>query len=279
MIARAPLPLKEIQTECLQSLYTSNYESQHRRIPSPAPGTCLWFVQHDLYKTWSKKRGSSLLWLSADPGCGKSVLSSFLVNRFRESYSQTSLPGIVCYFFFAHGDTGQADATSALRALLHQLLEANPSLIPHAITKYASMGLKFRDDPDTLWGIFKRAATDPTSGNVTCVIDGLDECEQSTRSLLMRFFVDFYSCTEPTPNRGDGRLKIIVTSRPYRAIEDGFHDLPESRLKGENETKAISKDVELVVNTRVGELGSKRKLSDSVQEDLKKRLIKGELLP
>ena len=229
-----------------------------------------------MYKAWSKKEGSSLLWVSADPGCGKSVLSSFLVNRFREPNSQAGLPGIVCCFFFADGNAGQADATSALRALLHQLLKANNSLIGHAMSEYNSKGLKFRNDPQTLWEILKKAATDPSSGNVICVIDGLDECERSTQSLLMGFLCQFYSQTEIAgPKRQKAHLKIIVTSRPYRAIEDAFHDLPESRLRGENETDIISKDVELMVNARVEKLGSRRRLSDDVKEDLKRSLIEG----
>ena len=232
-----------------------------------------------MYKTWSKRQGSSLLWVSADPGCGKSVLSSFLVNRFREPQSQAHLPGIVCFFFFKDDSEEQKEATSALRALLHQLFEAKNSLIRHAIPKFRSQGLKFKDDPGTLWGIFTSAATDPNSGNVICVLDGLDECEQSTRSMLMDFLVDFYLHTEPEDPEGrKGHLKIVVTSRPYRAIEDGFHNLPEARLKGENETNVISKDVERVVDAKVKNLGSKRKLSESVQAELRNRLISGERL-
>lgn len=93
----------------------------------------------------------------------------------------------------------------------------------------------------------------------------------------MDLFVDFYSRTEPEGReRHQGHLKIIVTSRPYRTIEDGFHNLPEARLIGENETNVISKDIERMVNARVVNLGSKRKLSDSVQAKLKDRLISGE---
>ena len=235
-----------------------------------------------MYKKWNEKQGSSLLWVSADPGCGKSVLSSFLVNKFRESHSQDGWPGIVCFFFFRDDSEEQKNATSALRALLHQLFEAKSSLIAHAMPKFRSQGLKFKDDPAALWEIFTTAATDPNSGNVVCVLDGLDECEQSTRSMLMRFLVDFYSHAEPeSEGRGGrkGHLKTIVTSRPYRSIEDGFHDLPKARLRGENETNVISKDIECMVDERVKTLCSKRKLSGSVQKDLKDRLIRGEKFP
>ena len=126
----------------LQSLYASNYDSNQQEIPSPTTGTCSWIFEHDIYKTWSRKQGSGLLWVSADPGCGKSALSSFLVNRFREPDSQAGHLGIVCCFFFEDGNENQKDATSALRALLHQLFKTKNSLIGHAIPEFQSKGSK-----------------------------------------------------------------------------------------------------------------------------------------
>src|SRR5205807_7312246 len=65
--------------EILQCLYTSRYEEHRRRVREPVEGTCSWVTEHPKYKDWLAKEKSGLLWLSADPGCGKSVIASFLV--------------------------------------------------------------------------------------------------------------------------------------------------------------------------------------------------------
>ncbi|RPA90621.1 hypothetical protein L873DRAFT_1635886, partial [Choiromyces venosus 120613-1] len=58
-------------------------------------GTCTWVTEHQKYKDWWEKETSCLLWLSADPGCGKSVTASYLVT-----YLKNKQNTIVCYFFF-----------------------------------------------------------------------------------------------------------------------------------------------------------------------------------
>src|SRR5205807_10584826 len=81
--------------EIMQCLYTSVYESHRDRIRKPVVGTCTWVTEHAKFKDWVGKKTSSLLWLSADPGCGKSVIASFLVDHLK-----TRPDTVVCYFFF-----------------------------------------------------------------------------------------------------------------------------------------------------------------------------------
>ena len=70
-----------------------DYESYRTRNPPRVPGTCTWFLEHPKFKVWRSESSSSLLWLSADPGCGKSVLASFLVEELQTTSSQEMLPG------------------------------------------------------------------------------------------------------------------------------------------------------------------------------------------
>jgi hypothetical protein len=70
--------LEAAELDCLLALYTSDYESHKKRNDPPVEGTCRWFLQHEKYLHWHASNVSELLWLSADPGCGKSVLTSFL---------------------------------------------------------------------------------------------------------------------------------------------------------------------------------------------------------
>ena len=196
-------------------------------------------------------------------------MASFLVNELKSSKSQKDLSGTVCFFFFKDDNDEQRNATFALCALLHQLFTAKNFLVRHAMMEFQNKGQKFTEELGTLWKIFMTVATDPGCGNVICVIDGLDECEERTRVQLIKSWVDFYS----KPNANRPFLKFIITSRPYLSIEAEFDDFQTIRLRAEDETNATSEDIELVVKARIRIIGKKRHLPDTVQSALVERLI------
>ncbi|KAF8532865.1 hypothetical protein BDD12DRAFT_901378 [Trichophaea hybrida] len=272
----APVSLTEDEMQCLRCLYISDYESHKRRNPDRVAGTLEWFLHHAKYQNWRQEQKSSLLWVSADPGCGKSVLASFLVDELNNPQSQEELSGTVCYFFFKDDNEKQNNATFALSALLHQLFKTKSSCIKHAMKEFKSKDKKFTQGLDTLWNIFTAATTDPECGNVICIIDGLDECEKSTRDKLIHYLFQVF--TPPGPigcNSNEVFLKVIITSRPYVLIERRFRSLPEIRLKAEDETVAISSDIERVVDANIKELGIMLDLPEDVHLNLRHNLIQG----
>jgi ankyrin repeat domain-containing protein 50 len=107
---------KAKKLQLLKKLYTSFYRDRKDRNPKRLDGTCEWFINHPLFRNWQKSKTSSLFWVSADPGCGKSVLAKYLVD--------TMLPSIksrtICYFFFKNDFEDQRSAVSALCCILRQ---------------------------------------------------------------------------------------------------------------------------------------------------------------
>ena len=81
----------------LQMLY-SNYEAGKNANPIRVSGTCEWFLRHPDFLSWRQSQCSSLLWLSADPGCGKSVLSKYLTDCKGEVLSLNPGISMICYF-------------------------------------------------------------------------------------------------------------------------------------------------------------------------------------
>lgn len=63
----------------LNRLRKAPYQEHKDRNPDRIPGTCEWFIEHKLFRGWLETR-SEALWVSADPGCGKSVLAKYLVD-------------------------------------------------------------------------------------------------------------------------------------------------------------------------------------------------------
>jgi ankyrin repeat domain-containing protein 50 len=254
--AAASVTLSAREIECLQCLYTSDYESHRRRNPDRVPGTCEWFLRHQKYENWRQEQSSSFLWVSADPGCGKSVLASFLVEELKSQESQAILPGNVYFFFFKSDNTEQSSAVYALCALLHQLLTTQNRLVRHAIPQFEQKGRRIAEEFDTLWSIFTTAANSKESHTSICVIDGLDECEELTRKKLMSSLVNFFSTR--AEDHDQPFLKVLLTSRPYFQIVSTFHDLPEIRLKLEDEIDNTVEDIELMVKARVKGFASRR---------------------
>jgi hypothetical protein len=61
----------------------SDYEGDKDFNPPKVEGTCEWFLNDDRFRKWRDSSTSRLLWVSAGPGCGKSVLSRTLIGKFR----------------------------------------------------------------------------------------------------------------------------------------------------------------------------------------------------
>src|SRR4051794_27305374 len=73
-------------------------------------GSGLWFLQSDAYAEW-KKRRNSFLWLHGIPGCGKTILSSTIM----EDLERTSPQGLL-YFYFDFNNKGKQTLDSMVRS-------------------------------------------------------------------------------------------------------------------------------------------------------------------
>ena len=263
---------EEKESECLAALRTVEYESDKTRIADRVPGTCEWFLSHDKYQSWLKKTHSRLLWVTADPGCGKSVLSKFLVDSYIESAKVD--PASVCYFFFRDGSENNQDGTNALCALLHQLLQQKQTLLRHALPEFKDNKEKLSGLFETLWSIFLKAATDSEAGKIICVLDALDECGERTRRPLLNHIGGFFSNPPASAT-----VKFIITSRPYRAIEDTLWDTypnaPSVRLMGESEREmsTIQKEISLVIDDKVQRFRERRQ-HNVIDDDTHKAILK-----
>lgn len=232
--------LTDQQRRCHQVFKISNYEGQKDINPKRVPGTCQWVSQNLQYIRWWDSCSNDLLWVSADPGCGKSVLARSLIDEdFRVSTSTAS----VCYFFFKDNEE-QDNLATALCAILHQLFSQQPNLLQHAIPSWEQNGDKLQHEVSELWRIFLSAASaDPTSHKTICVLDALDECRMDDQEQLIQKLNDFYNHSGVQNQKT--WLKFLVTSRPYDEIKTNFQDttdsFPHIHLQGEHENNQIHK--------------------------------------
>lgn len=249
----------------------SDYEGQKNNNPDRVRGTCEWFLKHDRYRCWRNSPIDDLLWVSADPGCGKSVLSKFLVEH--ELKSNESLS--TCYFFFKD-DQEQGRLQSALCGLLHQLFTLKPALLRHASLELERNGEMLFVETQSLWRLLTTAGRDPAAGHVVCILDALDECNEKDRYRLINLLKEFYNESSSSARR-PSNLKFLVTSRPYHGIEIRFrelvHKVPTIRLAGEEESKAISEEIQLVSRARLTQIAMEGGLQTGVRDLLEEKLL------
>ena len=258
----------EEEIRCHQSFKTSRYEAFKDRNPQRVPGTCQWVLNHSKYQSWRTCPHDDLLWISADPGCGKSVLSKFLVDQELITDGSRS----TCYFFFKDNEE-QNNIAIALCAVLHQLFTHKPELLRHAIPSWQRNEEKLQQETKELWQILLSAATDPAVGHVVCILDALDECEGQGREELIGDLKNFHNSSNSTKHSS---LKFLVTSRPYVSIKKDWHGItsgiPTIWLAGEMMNEDISKEINHVIDARVLEVSDQNGLSQDLQESLKMRL-------
>lgn len=257
---------------CHQALKTSTYEQFKNNNPDRVPNTCRWVLENNKYAQWWQGQKDDLLWISADPGCGKSVLARSLIdNEFRSTNTHT-----ICYFFFKDNEE-QNSLTTALCAILHQLFDAQPQLLRYAMASWNKNGQKLQSEVYELWRILQTAVTSTDGYRVTVVIDALDETCQKDRQILIELLHTFYSQSSRLALRRSC-LKFLVTSRPYNEIEDDFKrirpHLPMIRLHGELENDKIHEEINLVVRLKVAALAVENDLSRNTTEKLKQKLLK-----
>jgi ankyrin repeat protein len=211
-----------------------------------------------------------MLRVSADPGCGKSVLAKYLVDEELKTTETTT----TCYFFFKDGLGDQSSATMALRCILHQLLSLRPELFSDNILNQFQGKSYLLTSTIELWDLIIAISSDPVVGEIILVFDAFDECSREGRAELEKLICQFYG--KP---KDEIDLKLLVTTRPHEVVSRGFRgielsDLPVLHLAGESEdeVKLIAKEIDLVIAARVRDLAISLELTSDEARHLKERL-------
>ncbi|KAK8172547.1 hypothetical protein BKA80DRAFT_299371 [Phyllosticta citrichinensis] len=73
------LALTQVERDCISTFAQVEYMKYKSTVPSQVPGTCEWFTNDPLFQEWLNKKSRFLI-ISAGPGCGKSVLTKYLIE-------------------------------------------------------------------------------------------------------------------------------------------------------------------------------------------------------
>ena len=249
-----------------------DYDKHKNQISKRVKSTCDWVLRDQTFRDWLQNAQSSVMFVTAYPGCGKSVLSRAIVDeKIVGTDSYTTL-----YFFF-QDSRKQRTVTCALCSLLHQLFKSHQ----HLFNKYGQQALKevgesLKWEFQSLWDLFFKASSDPDAGQIVCVLDGLDECEEDGRYLFLKQLRETYNnLSGRTPE--ELKLRFFITSRPYPEIDSHLFKFPKRylfRIRDEDCVKSINKDVDKVARKLIREMAHKKGFSSQLEKKILKQLLR-----
>ncbi|KGO48488.1 hypothetical protein PEXP_072180 [Penicillium expansum] len=260
-----------VERKLLQDL-ASDYEGYKDFNRLRVQGTCEWFFNDEKFHKWRDSDISGLLWLSAGPGCGKSILSRALIDERRLSLNITT--STVRHFFFKDGYEDRMYGVNALCAILHQLFtrDSSGTLIKLALPAHRNYGKALTRSFSKLWNILLDCAKSPHAGEIICIFDALDECEEQSRLQLISKLKEFY-CQPQGSSALSSKLSFLITSRPYAEIERefaGFSTTEYLHFDGDKQSPAISREIDLVIDEHVSQIAENFTPRD--QLEISKRL-------
>ena len=260
----------EKERECLETLALSSHREHKDRVSTREHDTCNWFLQSSQYTSWRESQETKILWVTANPGCGKTVLAKCLIDEILPRRG-------VLFFFFKSGIDEQDNLCSALCTILWQLFDHYTPLLKYAMTAFLRRGSRICREARTLWDILIEATNGLTSGEVICVLDAIDECKPTCRDGLLRFLVESYGKISGQPSVTHN-MRWLITSRRDQDIERKISRAGQALLAfhasdpGEIQTK-IEAEINHFIRSEVPRIGHDLRLEDSVRRSLEDKLL------
>lgn len=176
------------------------------------PGTCDWLIDEPEVQSWLEPKAETrIVWFSAPPGSGKSVLSSHIVSHLGEA-------GMLCqYFFFRSGDPSKRSLLAFMRSIAYQTARDVPAFKRHLMDLLADGPTLQKADYKFVWQkifeciFFKLELSRP----FYWVIDALDESESSEA------FLDLLRSLSGSLTY----LRILIVSRKTERLILAFNQL------------------------------------------------------
>lgn len=181
--------------------YTNALKGRHT-------GTGSWYLQSEAFDRWIKEP-NSISWLWGIPGCGKTVLSTTIIERLTDLCSNDQ-DHALAYFYFAFDDQAFQKVDGLIRSLVAQLCSQCTS-IPYCVESFYSKGRSQPIPPtdDELRNLLRQLFD--CFNQVFIVLDALDECTERHELIL---------ALEEIATWQNSKLHLLSTSRKEFELED-----------------------------------------------------------
>jgi len=126
----------EKDQQCLKDLRATDPRHDKTRIEQTKGGVLQdsfrWILENPKLRQWRDDPESTLRWIKADPGKGKTMLLCGIVDELKKS----TPPGLLSFFFCQGTDSRINNATALVLGLIYLLADQEPSLVSYLRKKY-----------------------------------------------------------------------------------------------------------------------------------------------
>jgi hypothetical protein len=254
--------LSHEQNKIIQWLQYADPSTNHNAAcERREPLTGNWLLQSDDFTRW-KREPKQLLWLHGIPGCGKTILSSTIVEHIKSVCKNDSQCQYI-FYYFDFSDSKKQEVAGLLRSLLAQLASRDLKTLKEIETLYNQNGCgKQQPDKKSLLSILLSVLRSPL--RTYLIIDALDECSQ--RGEMLRMLSDIYrQCSE--------EVNVLVTSRKERDIELVLDRLASSSISIQQ--TVVDADIRIYLKTCLVEDVKLKRWPSAVKEEMEDALVRG----
>ena len=226
-------------------------------------GTGTWFIESPVFINWKTTPGS-FLWLYGIPGCGKSILSSTIIEAIFDHCSP-NLTLAVLYFYFDFSSVEKQQHENMIRSLIIQLSSQYAST-PQALESLYSSCANGERQPTYNSLLATLHQMMGSFEGTYLVIDALDECIERQELLT--------SIKELTSWK-DANLHILTTSRMEKDIEDSIEPFNNQQGKICIQSTLVNDDIRAYVHGRLrtDQLLKRWEKKPEIQQEIEKALM------
>lgn len=213
---------------------STNY---NKALKDRTPSTGLWFIESNEYADWIVAP-RSLLWLHGIPGCGKTILSSTILENVLDR-AHTKPDSAVLYFYFDFNDAEKQQPEKMIRSLICQLSMYCADSILHNLYSSYSNGRR-QPSGEVLLNTLHQMMT--SLGDIYVILDALDECAERDELL---------PDLEEVVSWEDTDLHLLITSRRETDIEETLTPLSDRQNRFAIQSARVDADIRTYIHRRL----------------------------
>jgi energy-coupling factor transporter ATP-binding protein EcfA2 len=111
---------------------------------------CTWILKNQKYISWFESHKSSLLWMTAKAGCGKTTMAAHISQMISSNQTpEAQVPqkeettSLVLFFFFRKSNQeAEKSGPAALRTFVSQLVRQEPQILPTLLKRHELLSAK-----------------------------------------------------------------------------------------------------------------------------------------
>jgi Cdc6-like AAA superfamily ATPase len=216
----------------------------HKASKQRQKDTGLWFLQSSMFKKWQTDQ-HTFLWLHGIPGCGKTILSSTIIEHLEKTYTER----LFLYFYFDFSDSNKQTLENMVQSLISQLYYKRMDTQTLLDSLFSSHENGRRQPScESLCKVFLQMVDQVK--DVYFVLDALDECKTRKGSQ----FEGLLAWMKTLLQSDQRNVHLLVTSRPEHDIKRILSILAESEEEIiPIQSNLITEDIRSYVRTRVRE--------------------------